>query len=111
MSIAFGVLEFWSIGVLEKAKTPGIYSKKSCITPLLHYSTTPFLQLTRVRKRLFWARILYFVFSMSNIYLSPPKYDPPAEKISERYTPNVDQAAEGPKSYEGQHGENVNLES
>jgi hypothetical protein len=36
-----GVLEFWSIGVLEKAKLEVISLNKS-----LHYSTTPLLQQT-----------------------------------------------------------------
>jgi hypothetical protein len=36
-----GVLEYWSIGVLEKPKT-GAYL--GCVVPLLHYSTTPSLR-------------------------------------------------------------------
>jgi hypothetical protein len=42
MSSGFGVLEFWSIGVLEKAKNPKDATFESfCITPLLHHSITP----------------------------------------------------------------------
>jgi len=42
MSSGFGVLEFWSIGVLEKAKNPKDATLENfCITSLLHHSITP----------------------------------------------------------------------
>jgi hypothetical protein len=39
-----GVLEYWSIGVLEKAKARGSTRIRPFITPLLHHSITPFLR-------------------------------------------------------------------
>jgi hypothetical protein len=39
MTSSFGVLEYWSIGVLEKAKT--LISNRIIITPLLRHSITP----------------------------------------------------------------------
>jgi hypothetical protein len=48
MSNCFGVLECWSIGVLKKAETPGFNHK---ILALLHYSITPSLLLTLVRRK------------------------------------------------------------
>jgi len=42
MTYSFGVLEYWSIGVLEKAKTrisTGISHYHYSITPPLHYSS------------------------------------------------------------------------
>jgi hypothetical protein len=42
----FGVLEYWSIGVLEKRK-PEFQLER--VLSLLHYSTTPSLQQTAAR--------------------------------------------------------------
>jgi len=41
MSSGFGVLEYWSVGVLEILKTKDSTLKGFCITPLLHHSITP----------------------------------------------------------------------
>ena len=40
----FGAVEYWSIGVLEKAKAQGSTRIGSFITPLLHHSITPALE-------------------------------------------------------------------
>ena len=44
MTSAFKVLEYWTIGVLEKAKT--LISILYQFVLLLHYSTTPLFQQT-----------------------------------------------------------------
>ena len=49
MPSGFGVLEYWSIGVLEKAKALNSISISPFITPLLHHSITP--AYCRMRKR------------------------------------------------------------
>ena len=76
----FGVLEHWSIGVLEKAKAQISTRMGPFITPLLHHSITPadFLCGERLLKspreaaqsRFLWVRILYFPFPSKKVQLA-----------------------------------------
>ena len=65
-TVGLGVLEFWSIGVLEKAKTEDAILNNFFITPPLHYSSrlaweveTPEAPLEAAQSRILWAWILY----------------------------------------------------